>query len=648
MSCPAAGQCAAVGYYVDSAGVAQPLIETLSAGAWTVAASPGVGTSAATYLQGVSCPVVGVCTAVGYYVGTSGKAVPIAVTGPSNGWSLQALPMVGTAGELLAVSCPGAGTCTAVGSYSGAQGTRGLVETMTSGSWSGAGAAATASASDLLSSVSCPGTGRCLAVGSSTVATGDVALVEEQAEQSPVGATSAPAWTVVAGPPAGGAGAGLSAVSCVSPTSCAATGYVQGAAGTGNLALVAVLAGGNWATASPPTPSGQTAQLLGTSCAAAQSCTAVGWYQDGQERYPLVESGALAPPAPRHTRVSVVASAGQVMTGVQVTYVAKVTPAPTTGSVSFIADGAAVAGCTSLPVGGGGTATCTVTYPTPGTRLVQASYSGGQGFTPSSSKVLEETVRLPAPGYWLATAKGVVFGVGGGRAMGGPGRAGGKVVGIAAAPGGTGYWVVTADGTVSAFGTARPEGDLPALHVRVNDIVAIAATPDGAGYWLVGRDGGFFAFGDARFHGSLPARHVHVHDIVGMASAPDGGGYLLVGADGGVFDFGTARYHGSLPASHHHVHDVRALVPAPSGTGYLLVGADGGAFSFGRGARYVGSLPGRHIKVRDIVGLAMTPDGKGYYMAASDGRVYGFGDASPAVSRPVPAGSGPVVAIAGT
>ncbi len=648
VSCPALGQCVAVGYYVDSAGVAQPLIETLSAGAWAVVASPGVGTSAATYLQAVSCPAVGACTAVGYYVGTSGKAVPIAVTGPSNGWSLQALPMVGTAGELLAVSCPGTGTCTAVGTASGGQGTRGLVETLASGSWSGAGAAATASASDMLSSVSCPGTGRCLAVGSSTVATGDLPLVEEPAAHGAVGAGSPPVWTVVGGPAGGGGGAGLSAVSCVSPASCAATGYVRSAVGAGDQAFVAVLTGGTWVTASPPTPSGQAAQLLGTSCTAALACTAVGWYQDAQERYPLVESGDLAPPPPRHTRVSVVASAGPVLTGVQLTYTATVTPVPTAGSVSFIADGAALEGCTSLPVSAGGSATCTVVYGTPGTRLVQASYSGSQGFTPSSSKVLEEIVRLPAPGYWLATTKGVVFGVGAARAMGGPGPAGGKVVGIAAAPGGTGYWVATADGTVSAFGTARFEGDLPALHVRVKDIVAIAATPDGAGYWLVGRDGGFFAFGDARFHGSLPARHVHVHDIVGMASAPDGAGYLLVGADGGVFDFGTARYHGSLPASHHHVHDVRALVVAPSGAGYLLVGADGGAFTFGRGARYFGSLPARHVKVRDIVGLAMTPDGKGYYMAASDGRVYGFGDASPALAQTVLAASGPVVAIAGT
>jgi hypothetical protein len=260
------------------------------------------------------------------------------------------------------------------------------------------------------------------------------------------------------------------------------------------------------------------------------------------------------------------------------------------------------------------------------------------------------TFYRPAPGYWLATANGQVYGLGAAGSYGGVPTSGatGPVVGMAGTPSANGYWVVTANGTVAARGDAHYYGDLPGLGKHVSDIVAIAATTDGKGYYLVGADGGFFTFGDARFHGSLPGEHVHAHDIVGMVATPGGAGYLLVGSDGGVFTFGTTRFYGSLPGEGHHVHDVRAILPASSGKGYVLVGADGGVFIFGSGVKFYGSLPGIHVKTSDVVGIALTPDDGGYYMAGADGHVYGFGDAH---SWAEPAGLSsnlPVAAIAGT
>ena len=351
------------------------------------------------------------------------------------------------------------------------------------------------------------------------------------------------------------------------------------------------------------------------------------------------------------TTTSVSSSANPASVGQAVTYTARVSPVPNGGSVSFTADGAAIAGCTNVALSTAtGQATCSATYPSMGRRQVQASYSGHAPFGPSASGAYNELVNLAAPGYWLATANGQVYGLGAAQSFGSAATSAttGPVVGMAASPSTKGYWVVTANGRVSAFGDARFYGDLPSLGKHVSDVVAIAPTTDGRGYYLVGADGGFFTFGDARFHGSVPGLGFHVKDVVGVVATPSGQGYLLVGADGGVFTFGTTRFYGSLPGLGKHVHDIRAILPSSTGMGYILVGADGGAFNFGSGARFHGSLPGEGVKVSDVVGIALTPDNGGYYMAGADGHVYNFGDANP-FGEPVGLASNlPVAAIAGT
>ncbi len=355
------------------------------------------------------------------------------------------------------------------------------------------------------------------------------------------------------------------------------------------------------------------------------------------------------PPTKAPTTTTLSVSPNPVTVGATVTFTATVRPAPSTGTVEFTSNGTPVPGCQAVPVHNG-QASCPTTYWKGGDVAVQAYFSGAAGFAQSHSSIVAELVRLPATGYWLATATGAVYGVGAAPSLGGvPVNAStGSIVGIASTPTGKGYWVATSNGTVVAFGDARSYGDLPEQGVHAHDVTAIAPTFDGRGYWLVGRDGGLFTFGDARFHGSVPGLHLHVTDVVGMVASPGGGGYLLVGQDGGVFTFGSARFYGSLPGIGRHVRDIRAILPASSGRGYVLVGADGGAFIFGKGVSFLGSLPGRGIKVHDIVGIALTPDNGGYFMAGSNGAVYGFGDAVPG---PVPAGlpgNLPVVAIAGT
>ncbi len=349
------------------------------------------------------------------------------------------------------------------------------------------------------------------------------------------------------------------------------------------------------------------------------------------------------------TTTALASSANPVRAGQGVVYTATVTPVPDGGAVTFVGNGAALAGCSQVPLSTTtGRATCSTTYPLAGQWRVQASFSGHGAFQGSSSPSYAQTVDPAGPGYWLATANGHVYGAGSARSLGGVTTSAttGPVVGIAATPDRAGYWVVTANGRVSALGSAKAYGDVPAMHMRVSNIVGIWPTPNGHGYYLLGSDGGVFAFGNARYRGSLPGLGVRSSHAVGMVVAPGGAGYLVVGWDGGVFTFG-ARYYGSVPGLGRHVHNIRDVVPSAAGLGgYLLVGSDGGVFTFGPGAKYRGSLPATGARVTNIVAIALTSGGGGYWMAGSDAHVYNFGDAQ-AVPSPAGATSNlPVAAMA--
>jgi Bacterial Ig-like domain (group 3) len=372
----------------------------------------------------------------------------------------------------------------------------------------------------------------------------------------------------------------------------------------------------------------------------------------------ITASNGVAPDAVQQLVISFVtttttttlsASPNPSVAGQEVTYTAKVAPVPNGGDVTISANGTNIPGCVNVAVSTStGVATCSSTYLPAGGHGLFAQYLGYGAFFASSSSLYTQVVN--APGYWLATSNGHVYGLGTAPSLGNAttSPASGPVVGIAGTPDGQGYWVATANGGVSAFGDAKFYGDLPGLGKHVSDVVAIASTFDGKGYYMVGADGGFFTFGDAKFYGSLPGINVHTQHVVGMVASPAGTGYLLVGWDGGVFTFGTVLFYGSLPGLNIHVTNIRASLLSSTGMGYVLVGSDGGAFIFGSGVSFYGSLPGRGIPVNNVVGIALTPDDGGYWMAGADGSVYGFGNAQ---VQPVPIGlpgNVPVAAIAGT
>lgn len=242
ISCPATGQCIAVGSSYDRHDVFHPLIERLLNGAWSLDTWAGGG---ATILRAVSCATVSSCVAVGENGGHPTAAVlrngqwtaspltppsgqsfefftgldcvtatactaigvgfagnsyhPMAAVLGSGRWSMSALPEPMDAGGLTGqISCIHADACVAVQSGTAAP----HVETMKGGVWTAALLPVPTGLNGRvsMSALSCPGSARCVAVGASQADT-DTGFAETfppaagRRRRSPSPTLPTPAWS---------------------------------------------------------------------------------------------------------------------------------------------------------------------------------------------------------------------------------------------------------------------------------------------------------------------------------------------------------------------------------------------------------------------------------------------------------------------
>ena len=248
LSCGAAGNCSAGGYYTNGAGSRQGFVASETGGVWHKAVEvPGLGMLnkyGMAEVTSVSCPAAGDCAAGGFYAGgcdcgSNPPAVPFVVSETGGTWGrareIPGDPNVGDYGETTSVSCASAGDCTAGGFYSdGSQAgccTQVFVDTEAGGRWG--------------STREVPGSG---ALGA-------------------------------------GDGDSLAQVSCAANGVCAAGGYYTGVSGDVDDAWVDSGSGGNWATAEevPGTAAlnRQNAFLNVVSCTGNGMCGAGGTYTDG-------------------------------------------------------------------------------------------------------------------------------------------------------------------------------------------------------------------------------------------------------------------------------------------------------------------------------------------------------------------------------
>jgi hypothetical protein len=278
VSCGTAKNCLAVTENLDGAGNSTPAADAWNGTAWQPLALP-LPTGAGGSLNGVSCKQAS-CLAVGYYSTTSGdhpvalkwngKSLTQAATPPLPAWSMDA--------TLADVSCVTAASCVAIGSGTTSAGTTALIiDTWNGATWAMRTVALPASMLGVtVNGLSCATASYCAAGGmfatASPGASGSFGLwpLLVTWNGKAIGTKKLPA-------PPGASLAMISDVSCVSVTSCAATGITLSPALTSSNGFVDVLAGTAWKTASIAWPRGAaSSELMAVSCPSPASCVAVG------------------------------------------------------------------------------------------------------------------------------------------------------------------------------------------------------------------------------------------------------------------------------------------------------------------------------------------------------------------------------------
>jgi hypothetical protein len=300
VSCVTTAACATTGS-LDSNTSQEGVIDTLSAGTWTTSDAVPADATLNTFaqLQAVSCGAPASCLAVGTYDDTTGANQGLIETQSGDTWNPSDLPAPADAApapeiELNGVTCPAVGSCLAVGTYADASGNfEGLVETLADGTWTATDVPLPAGATDSdaeLTSVSCPEVGTCVAVGTSYAANGLVGLALIETLSS---GTWTPSVPPIPGKVTARSDSGLSSVACPAVGSCQAVGaYAPN--GRYPLGLVETLTAGTWSPTEVKAPGDSTAKeflvLESVSCAEVGTCVAVGGYLDIDGEHGIIDT----------------------------------------------------------------------------------------------------------------------------------------------------------------------------------------------------------------------------------------------------------------------------------------------------------------------------------------------------------------------
>ena len=279
VACPQQASCVAVGYYAQTgagpAGArANTLAEASSGGTWSIESNPNPVGSEGAGLNGISCPAVNACEAVGFYADPSGNLVTLAEGWDGTQWATQASPNpTSPSSATTAVSCPAAATCMAVGNYYSGSASLLFSESWNGTSWSIPSIPEPSGAVDAhLTSISCPSATDCTAAGYySTTGSNQLPLAE---------LWNGSAWSIQSLPvPSGSLTAVLESVSCPSSGACVAVGYYSASSSGGTLAES--WDGSAWSILPTAKPNGFAGSFTAVSCVSATSCESVGGFNPG-------------------------------------------------------------------------------------------------------------------------------------------------------------------------------------------------------------------------------------------------------------------------------------------------------------------------------------------------------------------------------
>ena len=130
VSCTSASACTAIGYFIPSTGGSSTLAESWNGRVWTVQSTPNPTGAQNNELRGVSCTSSTVCTAVGFYDhGSPVEELTLAERWNGTEWSIQTTPNPTGApyNRLLGVSCTSSTMCAGIGYYFKSKGEENMV-----------------------------------------------------------------------------------------------------------------------------------------------------------------------------------------------------------------------------------------------------------------------------------------------------------------------------------------------------------------------------------------------------------------------------------------------------------------------------------------------------------------------------------------
>jgi len=233
VSCITSSMCAAAGYWVDSNGNNNSLVEMYNGSAWSIESTPNPGSGGINALWGISCAGPSYCLATGEQLTTSAfQNLAIESTDGGVTWSTTANPPVeaGPAGgtssnnDFVQVACIASSDCFATGFYLDSNNqSQPLVETY-NGSWTLDTAQSTGGTGDqdFPWSVGCESLNLCFMVGGYSAAGTTQTLIEQSTDG---GAT----WSLQTGQ-GSSSGSFLYGVSCVASSFCVAAGNTSSSA----------------------------------------------------------------------------------------------------------------------------------------------------------------------------------------------------------------------------------------------------------------------------------------------------------------------------------------------------------------------------------------------------------------------------------
>lgn len=269
-----------------------PALAALAAGALVALAAGPASASASQQvinasLSSVSCPAANDCMAVGWFLGqipgtSAFQNFTLAETWNGSTWTVLPSPsprLPGGGALLNSVSCTSTTSCMAVGQTQVFHEPGGFTilhpfaESWNGTSWSVVATPTLTNTGASLNGVSCTGASNCMAVGN------------EGTRRNPTLFTLAEQWNgtswqvVTTPPPLTPGGTALNTVSCTSPGACMATGFFGFNDGTGTqLTLAEQWNGTKWQIRTTRTP-GSSGFLGGVACTSAVACIAVGGHE---------------------------------------------------------------------------------------------------------------------------------------------------------------------------------------------------------------------------------------------------------------------------------------------------------------------------------------------------------------------------------